>query len=352
MPPGCVERAPERVRTHVNLRDSLGVFGCGLACFSLVLSIGCARAKTVTTLNPNGTFSRSTTYTMPAAAGGLGALGSLGTPAEGGEKPQEQPATKPEDVFKVPPQSAGVKVTSATVKGDTTVTVSREAPFDTTLDSDIVLWEKKGKPMLSSSVAVKKLADGNIEYTETLHWLGKPSKNGPTTDPDIRLKVKNVIPQALQQTEAIDKATKAVAVNLVHAMFGPPEPMLANFFMDPDGAMRRVNTRILPMNAQTFRSVMPSLTEAEAVDMSKRLSMSVMLDPNDQSPLDRKPASGEGESSSDNSLCTLYFEVAFPGTIVETNGLVDVLDGRVYWSLLAAGVELEDVVLRAVVKPK
>jgi hypothetical protein len=197
---------------------------------------------------------------------------------------------------------------------------------------------------------VNKLADGRLEYVETLH-SAQPDEDHPFAVEELRPRVKKVIPAAYQTTEVIDKLTQQVAVNYIHAVFGPPEPALLNLFTSPEAVLRRVNTFAFTENTRSFREVIPSLTESQAQDVSRELAQVMSESILDQTDMMNQKKPDEKKNSNDNAMTSLMFSVKFPGRVVESNGIFDPVTGEVYWSLLPAGLEVGDAKLRLVVQP-
>ncbi|HVT12652.1 MAG TPA: hypothetical protein VHE55_10325 [Fimbriimonadaceae bacterium] len=310
--------------------------GLRFCLLALVLGVlaGCARVSTTTTIRADGSFTRKTVYTiMPDTA----ISGMTDAKPKG-----------PADYFKLPAKGPGVDVVQVQDKTNTVVTVTREVPAGAAPLQDIVLLGGKGGVLAASTVAVTKLADGRIEYVETLHRLSPPQSIPDMTTLDLRARVKKALPAEDQRTELIDRLTKLVTINLVHAVMGPPEPNLFNLVFSPDSAARRVNTFAFNANVATFKAEVPNITEAQAAAMAR--SLVDLLNPSafDAGKVSQEPKKPE---SDENELMPIFFSIKFPGTVVETDGLTDPMSGEVYWSLLPMVLDLGDVKLRAVVEP-
>jgi hypothetical protein len=308
---------------------------------SLLILAGCARVSTTTMLHADGSFSRKVVYTVSKLNSGLGPPAGVE-----GEKPKME---KPEDYFKLPAGS-DAKIVRSEDKNSLIVTVTRDMAAGSAPLQDIALWGEKGKLMSTSSVSIRKLADGKLEYVETLHAVSPNPAAKQFTIPDVRARIKKALPEAYQKTEIIDEVTKGVTVNIAHALLGPPEPNIFNLLLTQDSTIRRINSLAFASNTATFKAAIPGITDEQAKTMARTLVGILNQDAVDQSTA-ASQASSPKESTNGNDMTPLTFAVGFSGTVVETNGIVDPLTGDVYWSLLPATLDLGDVQLRLVVQP-
>lgn len=306
-----------------------------LLCAVVVLLAGCARVTTTTTLHADGSFTRKNVYTV---------LPSMSPGTSEGQKKKENP----EDYFKLPAKGPGVDIVRSQEKDKIVATVTREVAAGSPPLPDITLWDDKGKAMATSTVSVTKLSDGRIEYVETLHRLEPPKSVPPLLAADLRARVKKAIPAEYQKTELIDDLTKRITLNLAYAIMGPPEPNFFNLILSPDSTIRRINTLAFTSNVRTFKAAIPSLTDRQASMMARSLVDLLNMD-----ALNADKASPEASSgnSNENEMTPLFYSIKFPGTVVDTDGLVDPMTGEVYWSLLPMVLDLGDVKLRAVIRP-
>lgn len=298
---------------------------------------GCAQVITTTTLHPDGSFSRKVVYRVEKSSGLTMGAGEASV----------QKATRPEDLFKLPSPASSLKIERKEDDKTATITVTRDVGASARLQ-DIVLWGDKGKVQATSTVSVAKLANGDLEYTETLHAVNPTSKSGLPLPPEVRVLIKKAIPEELQRTELIDEVTKRVLINFAQAMMGPPEPCILEVFLTPEATVRRINAIALPRNTATFREMVPSLTDQQARQAALTLAGAFNSD------LFREknaPSPSSNANSGPNAGTSLFFSVSFPGKVIETNGVIDPIRGDVYWSLLPDVLDLTDVKLRCVVRP-
>jgi hypothetical protein len=314
-------------------------FAPAILCLSAVALFGCARVSTTTTLQAGGGFQRKVVYSvMKTDMGGAPPPGATVTGQPGADK-----------LFQIPKPGPGVTVKRATVDGEEAVTVERTGAAGTPLQ-DITLMSDKGEKLASSTVTVTKLPDGRLEYIETLHWLGPKSGEIGVKREAFRPAVKKALAPEYQETAVIDKVYDRVLSAAVHVLFGPAEPAFPDLIINRDGASRRIARLLVPAFERALGEAVPQMPEAERAIAARKLgaalkAMDIMKDKPGPNPPEPK------ENSATNESTPLYFEVSFPGKIVETDGIVDPIDGTVYWSMIAAVLQFEDVRLRLVVQP-
>jgi|GEM_PF-6140716 len=303
----------------------------------VVFVAGCARVNTTTTLRADGSFTRKVVYTV--SKNGMG---------PSGDDSQQKPE-KPEDYFKIPAASPNLSVTRADGANGQTVTVSREVPASAGTLEDISLLNEAGKVMATSSATVKKLPDGKLEYVETLHSVTPGKAADQLIAPDLRARVKKLLPEEFQNTETIDLTTKAVMTNVARVLVGPPDPIFFTLLTATDSALRKLNAAVYFLNVKSFKEIIPSITDEQARTMAKSLANAFNQDI--LNPAKSAPQPGSEGNTDKNAMSALFFSVSFPGKIVETDGIVDPVEGDVYWSLFPMALDLGDVKLRVVVQP-
>ncbi len=316
----------------------------GLIGVALLLTVaGCHRVKTSTTIASDGSFDRKSKYTLSSAAMSMGAFDTNGDP----EKPQVEPSLR--NMFKIPADSPKVKVVEGKEGEDNILTVSKVAIPASELKDDLVILDAKKSPVLSSSVRVEKRADGNLEYTETLHWVGKKKDDVEATLASLQSKLKSILPAEFQGDSTLKPLAKGLLVNMAQTVFGPPEPMLGQMLVDPEAAGYKMANALLVKNEALITK---SLSSLPAEDRSKiALEISNALLETQDSFMPKEPDGSSNSKNDSNDLVAMMYEVAFPGTVVESNGIYDRVNGVVYWSLLAPSAQIQDVVLHVVIKP-
>ena len=306
-----------------------------LAFLTITLLItGCARVSTTSTLAADGSFQRKVVYTVNPS------------PAGTGQKPVDAAS-----LFRLPKDGAGIRVETKTdAKGVQTVTVERTVAKGSPALNDITLLDDKGQPLATSTVTVTTLNDGALEYKETLHYAGAEKAETKGQTEQLRAAVKKALPTQYQKTELIDSATHKALVAAVHVLFGPAEPTFGDIMVNHDGAERRVVRLLFTAYATALHEAIPDMTSVECDEVARNVVKAFGIDQMNMDPA----AAGNPEktsNSSQNDMTPLFFLVATTGKIVETNGIIDPLDGKVYWSLFTPSLQVEDVTLRLVVKP-
>jgi uncharacterized protein YndB with AHSA1/START domain len=199
-------------------------------------------------------------------------------------------------------------------------------------------------------VKVVKRDDGLLEYTETWTWLGP---KGTALSEQLNKDSSKVFAAKLSAagfTEAETKQTiERLGKKIFRVVMGPSEPLLPTLIMDTGLAMRKLRIQMAGEMDAVIGEIKPDLpaTEKRALtvsilaDLTKELENSRSAGPSESAP---------GESNS-GQLVSLELAVAGPGQVVETNGIADPIDGRVYWNMYLEACEHEPVVLRAVFRP-
>lgn len=299
-----------------------------------LVAAGCSRAKIETVVSPDGSFKRTVTYTLSGAQGMMG----------NGKKDIA-------DVFKIPSAGDGVTVDRSTTKdGDINVTVTRSLAAGAAPVDDFVIFQDAKQPELSDTLSVHKLDNGQIEYTESLKWIAKRGGSFGEVPPEFRTAVKASLPQRMMDTATIDMVTNAVMVSFLRALFGPPEPVFPSFFTDPDLGVRK-------LKIASYQALIPTLQQACGMSAAETKAFlgSFLSDERLKSVVEGKtPTHSGGQTGTpDNAaMVPMTFSVSAPGKVVRTNGLVDPINGQVYWSVYDVSAEFQDVTLELVVDPK
>ncbi len=220
--------------------------------------------------------------------------------------------------------------------------VTRSVPAGAAPLSDIVVKDSKGVNELASQVSVAKLPDGNLEYTETLHWTGAGSFKKLPIDADLRAQVKKSMPERYQKTELIDNVVRHVMTSVIRVFFGAPDPLILGM-MNVDVLQYKMKARLYKGLSEEFQADLPGITADETHKMIESMAQAIDMQKmaQDKMPDPTKTDSSKGNST--EAAATLTFAVDYPGKIVKTNGIVDEADSVVYWSLLDFAVEFEDV---------
>ncbi len=302
----------------------------------VVASMGCGRALTATSIKRDGSATRVVTIKTP-----------LKNPMG-----QEEKDNVPEKLFALPAASSGVKLQNSVEEENRVLKFSRQVAAGNPGLEDIVLLDPKKKPLATSTLLIRKLPNGNLEYTETLRWKGDRAKMDATEFARARSEVKQCLPARHQTTEKIDDVTKKLGAALTQMLFGPPEPNFALLLSNPDLAERKIITILYARFEQALKESLPDLSAEErrqtTATLVRAMKSSSMLN---QNSAQKVSAKAQDKESGMSEMMSFLYEIDFPGELVSTNGLVEPFSGKVYWSLYPVAASYGDVVLKAVIKP-
>jgi hypothetical protein len=296
---------------------------------ALLLS-ACARARVTTQIRSDGSFTRTVALT--------------GQPKKEGF----QMAPTLEDTFVIPAGS-GWKSTEEAKDNNRMLTLERSLPAGGTLDGDVSIKSSEpGKLRLVNHVAVKAIGLHQLEYRETLHWTGPPSKLLGDIQPEDLARLKSHLPKALA-TDANARALVEKAIELgVPVVFGPGDPLLALGFLHPDLALYRANQRmgavLVKALEQEFGDKMQPAERREVARqlIQETLNVGKMPQPD--------PAAAAAMPANNSGLTPLMFIVQPPGKVVSTNGEIDEFSGEIFWALFEDAATYKDVVMTAVLE--
>jgi hypothetical protein len=313
----------------------------------LLFLTGCAHVATLTTIKADGSFHEKSTYNAGATGGLTAAFGG----SANGAAPMPDMSVDKQFVL---PKGPGVTVKKEMGKTGEVVTVERDITASDAPTPDVETLSDKGKPTMTSTVSVKKLPSGEIQLDEVLKWVGPASPLEDIQGDDLRVQVKAALPERLRtSTPVIDRVIKATTASVIHTIMGPPYPILFDLAGNPDGAALRLKGSLGPEIRRDLATAAPDLTSQELDDTVAKIMQSAGFDKmSEKSQAKAGMSANPGDKNSDTSgLTALLFEVGFPGTVVETNGLIDPVSNHVYWSLYAMSPCFGDVDLHLVVRP-
>jgi len=315
----------------------------------VVFAAGCSRVSTLTTLRADGGYRRQSVYTLSATSG-MAELGDMASSAKD--------ATF-ESAFSI--SKAGASVTKGNDGDDKQMTVARNMTAGAPPLTDVVLLDEKKKPAMTSTVTVRRLPTGELQYDERLKWLGSDATQQVAQIPRLREAIKAILPDRLKGSKAtVDRVAMGLTKSMMHTALGPPYPLLFDFMVNPDAAKLRASGTIMNIIDSELKADVPEMNEIERAAGSRALIS--FADPKKMAGPGSDPTSllggtlpkgsdGKGSGGNNVSMTALLFEVAFPGKVVATNGLVDPVSGHVYWSLYAMAAGLGEVDLHLVVRP-
>ncbi len=300
---------------------------------------GCARGVAVTTINPNGSWTRKITFH--------------------GVKPDKNDTAmgqKIEDVF-VLPTGAEWKITRHNDKDKSSIVLERALPPGQSLNGAITIKSgKKGAGLVMvNTVRVQQTAPGVFQYTEMLHWKGEPARE-LTPDADAISVVKQALPAPLAtDANARDVAARSARV-FWRVLFGPGDPLLAEFsafMMQPEAMERKMLRRVAGEMDKILQAKFGAqMTAEQRLAVTHRLVADSMNTVSTKSKSSAPGGPPSGDNSKDkngdqDNTVALTLSVKMPGRITQTNGERDELNGDVYWSLFPQAAATGDVTLSA-----
>lgn len=315
-----------------------------LSSLCLLALCGCARSLVKTTINADGSWSRSLKFTAarhdkPNTMGGGPSL---------------------QEAF-VLPQGTPWKTRTDKDKDDVSFYADVSLRPGQTQSQDVVVRSKKGLPVLVNEATVRETTPGVWEYRETLHWKGTPDQTTPLNDPAALENFKRALPPTL----ATDANAKAIAAGLMpavwQALWGPPEPLVSQLLTHPDFGQNMLEMRLGKSLDDTLQAKFgDKLTAAQRVDVEQTLFASFAstvkmqgqsAGGGDAGPLDVPPADGAPAKEKDDvQAAALTFVVKVPGKIIATNGEVNPITQEVFWGLYPQAAQLSDVTLTVTYK--
>lgn len=286
---------------------------------------GCVRNSSFSEISETGAIQRSLTLTITDS--GMG----------GDEKP------KPEDHLILSNPGAW-KVSSSTKDTNTTLTATRTMAPGAPKAVEYRLSDgKTGKAKVE--IGLQTLANGDQEYTETWTWEGEKE----TIADDIVKDVAPILAKHLKPLGATDQkvseSSDFVADLVIRTMMGPSEPMLMQLVTQPEEGLRQFRRRIYLGFAEWIENEIPGVDGAKARAAAKSWALdleNLLEEKQTASTSSPTPPGGGGQ------LVTIQSAVKGAGTLVETNGVMDEVDDRIYWSMYLEACSRKPVVFRAV----
>ncbi len=288
---------------------------------------GCVRSTSLSEITPEGTVKRSLSVTINDMSGGE-------------EKAEDYLILANPGQWKT---SVNNKPGTIEYKASRTMALGAQKAIEYRLTDG-----KKGKGKAKVEIHVHQVSEGVTEYTETWTWEGegKGSLAGEVIADLKPLMSKHLKPLGADDGQ-VDSAAQAMAREAVRTLMGPGEPLLMTIIGQPEEGIRQFRRRLYLGMADYISKSMPSVTEAKAKDTAKAwaLELQTLLEKKqEQSKTGGEPPTGGGQ------LVLAQSVVQGLGTVTDTNGIVDEVDGRVYWSMYLEACSNEPVVLRAVFK--
>lgn len=310
--------------------DPMRLFGIGVALAGLAALGGCARARVTTTVQADGSWTRSVMLS-------------------GQEKKDIQVQPTLEDTFVIPSGAGWTSHEEKKNNGDRDLTLERTLAAGASLDGDLSIkaWPG-GKLRLTNSVTVTRAGPHRFEYRETLQWKGDPGQIIGEVKPEDLAGIKSVLPKPLATDANARALVDKLAVLSVPMLFGPVDPLLAMGLLHPDLAARRLGQRMGTLLIKALEDQFgDQLTAAQRKDVARQLIQDTFSSARMTPP---DPAAATSDKNNTGSLTPLMFILKTPGRIVSSNGELDELSGEVFWAMFDAAASVQNVVLTAVVE--
>jgi len=297
---------------------------------AVLLLSACARARVTTHIRSDGSFTRTVALTGQQKTGGVQVTPTL------------------EDTFVIP-AGDGWKSTEETKDNNRMLTLERSLPVGATLEGDVAIKSSEpGKLRLVNHVAVKSTGPHQLEYRETLHWIGPPSKLLGDLHPEDLARLKSHLPHSLATDANARALVDKMAELSVPVLFGPGDPLLAIGLLHPDLALSRANQRIGAVLVKALEQQFgDKMQPAERREVARQLIQESFNSGKISQP---DPVSAATTPAKSSGLTPLMFIVQPPGKVVSTNGEIDEFSGEIFWALFEDAASYEDVVMLAVLE--
>jgi hypothetical protein len=320
----------------------------------MVILSGCNSLSVETTIHKDGSYTRNLKFVV-------------------GKEPMGG-APNLENVF-APLGKKDWSIATKTKDDSLIVEASRKFAKNTVSKGDIAIYKKvevkrrgpgadneKKKPLvlLTNTVTVKELAPGKFEYREVLSWKGKREKVDwatGKTEAD-RKKLEGCLPEKIASKANAKKLAQHMASTMNQILFGPGTPMLPQFLMQTELALRKMMIRLGNETVDWLeREFGDKLSDSERIDAVRKILKESGLQERLEDQKAKSQPKGPGgakkkEDKDETDLVPMSFAVSVPGKVLESNGEVDRFTGKVYWGVYPQAAAYKDVVLRVVYTTK
>ena len=322
----------------------------GGAALLAIWTSGCARAVIGSDIKPDGSWTRTIEYHVPA--------GSADAAKQGASL---MPMPKLEDVFVVPKAGYTISKTKdgdeAIVKATRNVALNEVVTHDITILSDANKENKSPSPVLVNETSVKETSPGVYTYSERLHWVGPIPKK--LLDVDTYDVLKKQLPPELAKDAAAEKCAKALSKELIALFFGPPSPLfgeMMTMLTNPDLAKLKLAARMRgPVEKVLKEQFGDKLSPDMRITISNRITNEAFDSSKSKYGINGDPTAkllAQGQDSSPVSGAVLTFAIKYPGTLVSSNGETDSSAHKVFWGMYPEAAVLGDITLTAVVNSR
>lgn len=328
-----------------------------ISMFPFMFLIGCSSVAVQTTINADGSYIRHIKFTV-------------------GSEPMGGPP-KLEKNFQ---RLSDKKWTMTSKNVDDNLVVEAHRKFDKGQKSegDVSLMQKlekkrrlgppkdeepapKAKVLLTNSVSVTEISPGKWEYKEVLHWTGQRDEMdwSKLNNKEELAKLKACLPEKIRSDETVKKLGLGIAESLNRILFGPGMPMLPQFLLQTDLAIRKMMISLGNFIVKWLKDEFgDKLTADERFQCAKKilddsgLKGALTEQKAKSQPKGPGGAPAKEKKKEETDLIPMSFAVKVPGKILKSNGDVDRFSGSVYWGVYPQAAAFKDVVLRVVYTTK
>jgi hypothetical protein len=244
---------------------------------------------------------------------------------------------------------AGEGWTTKEGKDDTSVFFegSRQVPVGQY--NDYTIKSAEGIDLVTVAVSTERMQDGTVVYTETFRWVRQKDKDDYAKSvQEFTSNLRKEFPDVFNEAEAKEFGEKATS-SISAALLGPNQPLLFRLLFAGRSGERELRIAVYRRMELVLSQVKPGLDPAAQRKILVALSQRETIE--GLSPEGVPDPSNPGEEPSANVPTLIYSVVEGPGQVIETNGIVDPIDGSVAFEMLDSGAVPGDQVFRIIFKP-
>ena len=300
---------------------------------ALVLG-GCARLTSTTDLKPDGSWVRRVKIARSSAAA------------------QANPEEKLSDTIVF--EGDGWKTDSRSEKSDEVMEGTRSFAPGKTGGADYTLGVK-GKPFVACNVKWTTMGDGKFLYEETFTW--KAEKTDPAKEKENRDKLKGSVVKSLASMKLSEQQTEQMVDHLMdrlwNELMGPNKPKLFDIILKPEDTLRELRAVFFHQTLDELRAAKLGSNEDERKDAARALAKDIVENSPFADKTNPEPPSEEPDpKKKDLGPVQITSSLGFQGHVLETNGEIDPVDNRVYWSIISEAPQRGVVTFRALIDTK
>lgn len=323
----------------------------------LLSMFGCSSVAVQTTINADGSYVRHIKFTV-------------------GSEPMGGPPKLEKNFQRLSDKKW--KVTSKKVDDNLVVEAHRKFDKGQKSEGDVSLMQKlekkrgfgppkpgeaapRPKVLLTNSCSVKEISPGKWEYKEVLLWTGERDEMewSKLNNNEELAKLKACMPEKVRSDAAAKKLGYGMAQELNRLLFGPGMPMLPQFLLQTELAVRKMMISLGNFIVNWLKSEYgDKLTADERFQCAKKIldesGIKGALTEQKAKSQPKGPggAPEKAKKKEETDLIPMSFAVKVPGKILESNGDIDRFSGTVYWGVYPQAAAYKDVVLRVVFTTK